>query len=101
MKHVVLRTSGSTDSTEDFQNKSNSKSFQTLEAYLRLTAGDEWGLTQGVTQGVTLGVTLGVTEGVQLGVDCADVVSLSSLKSPLGILNFCKDRKTSNSTNMQ
>lgn len=53
-------------------------------AYLRLTAGDECGLTQGVT--------LGVTEGVPLGVDCADVVSLSSLKSPLGILNFCTNR---------
>lgn len=59
--------------------------------YLRLIAGDVWGLTQGVT----LGVTEGVTEGVPLGVDCADVVSLSSLKSPLGILSFCKDgRKT-------
>lgn len=57
-------------------------------AYLRLSAGDECGLTQGVT----LGVTLGVTEGVPLGVDCADVVSLSSLKSPLGILNFCRGR---------
>lgn len=56
------------------------------KTYLRLSAGDEWGLTQGVT----LGVTEGVTEGVPLGVDCADVVSLSSLKSPLGILNFCR-----------
>lgn len=53
-------------------------------------AGDAWGLTQGVT----LGVTEGVTQGVPTGVDCADVVSLSSLKSPLGILNFYKDRKT-------
>lgn len=50
-------------------------------AYLRLTAGDEWG------------VTLGVTEGVTEGVDWFDVVHLSSLKSPLGILNFCKNRK--------
>lgn len=56
---------------------------------LRLRAGDEWGLTQGVT----LGVTEGVTEGVPLGVDCADVMSLSSLKSPLGILNFCRGRR--------
>lgn len=38
-------------------------------------------------------MTEGVTEGVPVGVDCADVVSLSSLKSPLGILNFCTDRK--------
>lgn len=44
-----------------------------------------WGLTQGVTEGVT--------EGVPLGVDCADVESLSSLKSPLGILNFCRERE--------
>lgn len=62
---------------------------QQHDAYLRLRAGELWGLTQGVT----LGVTEGVTEGVPLGVDCADVVSLSSLKSPLGILNFCTDRK--------
>lgn len=61
--------------------------FHQYNAYLRLRAGDEWGLTQGVT----LGVTEGVTEGVPLGVDCADVVSLSSLKSPLGILNFCTE----------
>lgn len=66
-----------------------SETFQQHDAYLRLTAGDVWGLTQGVTQGVTEGVT----EGVPLGVDCADVVSLSSLKSPLGILNFCTDRQ--------
>lgn len=58
------------------------------ETDLRLRAGDEWGLTQGVT----LGVTEGVTEGVPLGVDCADVVSLSSLKSPVGILNFCRGK---------
>lgn len=67
---------------------------QQHDAYLRLRAGELWGLAQGVT--------LGVTEGVPLGVDCADVVSLSSLKSPLGILNFCTDRKkktTSNETN--
>lgn len=63
--------------------------FRDVELYLRLRAGDEWGLTQGVT----LGVTEGVTEGVPLGVDCADVVSLSSLKSPLGILNFCRGRR--------
>lgn len=44
--------------------------------------------------GVTLGVTEGVTGGVPLAVDCADVVSLSSLKSPLGILNFCLEKKT-------
>lgn len=55
------------------------------DAYLRLTEGDVWGLTQGVTEGVT--------EGVPLGVDCADVESLSSWKSPLGILNFCTERK--------
>lgn len=59
------------------------------DAYLRLKDGDEWGLTQGVT----LGVTEGVTEGVPLGVDCADVGSLSSFKSSLGIFNFCTDRK--------
>lgn len=67
--------------------------FHQHNAYLRLRAGDEWGLTQGVTQGVTLGVT----EGVPLGVDCADVVSLSSLKSPLGILNFCTEEKNNTS----
>lgn len=37
---------------------------------------------------------MGVTEGVPLGVVDADVVSLSSLKFPLGILNFCTARKT-------
>lgn len=60
--------------------------------FLRLTAGDVWGVTQGVTlgvtEGVTQGVTEGVTQGVTLGLDCADVVHLSSLKSPVGILNF-------------
>lgn len=44
--------------------------------------------------GVTQGVMLGVTEGVPLGVVDADVVSLSSLKFPLGILNFCTARQT-------
>lgn len=43
--------------------------------------------------GVTLGVTEGVTGGVPLVVGCADVVSLSSLKSPLGILNFCSKKR--------
>lgn len=49
--------------------------------YLRLSIGEAWGLT------------LGVTEGVPEGVDCADVESLSSLKSPLGILSFCRDKE--------
>lgn len=40
-------------------------------SHLRLTAGEE--------TGVTLGVTEGVTEGVPLGVGCVDVESLSSL----------------------
>lgn len=61
---------------------------QQHDAYLRLKDGDAWGLTQGVT----LGVTEGVTEGVPLGVDCADVGSLSSFKSPLGIFNFCTEK---------
>lgn len=60
--------------------------FKKQGAHLRFTAGDEWG------------VTVGVTDGVTLGVDCADVVSLSSLKSPLGILNFCSNRKKKTNT---
>ena len=41
-----------------------------------------------MTEGVTEGVQEGVQDGVPQGVDCADVVSLSSLKSPVGIFNF-------------
>ena len=44
-------------------------------------------------------MTEGVTQGVPLGVDCADVVILSSLKSPLGILNFCRQKRQKNVTN--
>lgn len=54
------------------------------QTYLRLGAGDVCGVLEGVTEGVT--------EGVPVGVDCADVVSLSSVKSPLGIFNFCKSK---------
>lgn len=51
--------------------------------------GEEKGLTLGVTEGVTEGVQ----DGVPQGVDCADVASLSSLKSPVGIFNFCKAKE--------
>jgi len=48
--------------------------------HLRGIKGEVWGLTEGVT------------EGVPQGVDGDDDVGLSSLKSPLGILNFCTEK---------